>query len=47
VNLVVFAGLGWALTPTYGLAALALANSLSFTIEAGLQAVLLRRRGIL
>ncbi len=47
VNLVVFATLGWALTPTFGVAALAVANSLSFTIEAGLQAVLLRRRGVL
>ncbi len=47
VNLVVFAALGWFLTPLYGVAALALANSLSFTVEAGLQAVLLRRRGVL
>lgn len=47
VNLLIFAVLGWALTPTFGFAALALANSLSFTVEAGLQALLLRRRGIL
>ncbi|MBL8095960.1 MAG: murein biosynthesis integral membrane protein MurJ [Anaerolineales bacterium] len=47
VNLVIFAGLGWALTPIFGLAALALANSLSFTIEAALQAILLSRRRVL
>ncbi|HRF47532.1 MAG TPA: lipid II flippase MurJ [Anaerolineales bacterium] len=47
LNLVLFAGLSWWLTPTYGLAALALANSLSFTVEACVQALILRRRGVL
>jgi putative peptidoglycan lipid II flippase len=47
INLAVFVVLGVALTPVMGFAALALANSLSFTLEAGLMVLILRRRRIL
>jgi putative peptidoglycan lipid II flippase len=47
INLGVFVGLGLALTPALGFTALALANSLSFTLEAGLMAALLARRKVL
>ena len=47
INLMVFVGLGLALTPTLGFSALALANSVSFTLEAGLMLVILYRRKIL
>lgn len=44
VNLAVFVLLAQALMPALGFGALALANSLSFTLEAGLMLALLRRR---
>ncbi len=47
LNLLLFAALGLALTPTLGFSALALANSLSFTLEAGLMAAILLYRKVL
>ncbi len=47
VNFLTFALLGWWLTPAWGFAALAIANSASFSLEAVLMLVILRRRGIL
>jgi putative peptidoglycan lipid II flippase len=44
LNMVVFVLLGAGLTPLLGFAALALANSLSFTLEAGVMLGLLARR---
>lgn len=47
LNLAAFVGLALALMPALGFAALALANSLSFTLEAGVMAVILFRRKVL
>ncbi|MGQ0600914.1 MAG: murein biosynthesis integral membrane protein MurJ [Anaerolineales bacterium] len=45
INLVVFVSAGVTLTPVMGFAALALANSVSFTLEAVVMAAILWRRG--
>jgi putative peptidoglycan lipid II flippase len=45
LNLVVFVMAGVTLTPLLGFAALAVANSLSFTLEAGVMAAILWKRG--
>lgn len=47
INLAVFAALGLTLTPRWGFSALALANSVSFTLEAVLMIVILYRRRVL
>lgn len=48
LTLALYVGLGWALIATpLGFAGLALANTVAFTVEAGLMLGILRRRGIL